>query len=372
MDKILVVGQTPPPFGGQAVMIEKILKGHYNNLELYHAPMKFSSDMDHIGRVQISKIARLPLLIAIIIFYRLRYRTPILYYPPAGPQRVPMYRDFIILIATRWLFSKTIFHFHAGGISTLYHHLSFLEKVLFRLAYFNPDLAIHPSALNPPDGQFVRAKKSIVIPHGLEDNYLQASDYPERIKPEPVLLFVGVLQESKGVLVLLEAAKIIHERGISFQLNMMGQFISSDFRQTLERYIAEHCIENRVCFLGVQTGVQKWARFAEADIFCFPTFFESESFGLVVLEAMQFELPVVATRWRGVPDLVQDGITGFLIPPQDALTLADRLELLLGDPSLARKMGQAGRQVYLSKFHLQKFYTNIEDAILDMCRNAKH
>ena len=109
-------------------------------------------------------------------------------------------------------------------------------------------------------------------------------------------------------------------------------------------------------FAGVLTGAEKHEAFLDSDIFCFPTFFESESFGLVVTEAMQFELPVVASRWRGVQSLVVDEVTGFLVPPKNCEAMADSVERLVLDPKLRRQLGRAGRQRYLEEYTITRFH----------------
>jgi starch synthase len=76
----------------------------------------------------------------------------------------------------------------------------------------------------------------------------------------------------------------------------------------------------------------------------------SELLGLSVLEAMASGTPIVASRIGGVPEIVVDGETGFLVEPGDATELHDRLELLLGDEKLARRMGDAGRDRVLQDF----------------------
>jgi glycosyltransferase involved in cell wall biosynthesis len=116
----------------------------------------------------------------------------------------------------------------------------------------------------------------------------------------------------------------------------------------------------------VKTGEEKFECFAQADIFCFPTFFEAESFGLVALEAMQFELPVVATNWRGVPSVVEDNKSGFLVPPRDPGALAAKLEAFLVDPALRMKMGQKGRRNFLEKFTTKRFNEDLQQALISV------
>jgi len=84
---------------------------------------------------------------------------------------------------------------------------------------------------------------------------------------------------------------------------------------------------------------------------------------LVAVEAMMFGLPVVATNWRGLPDIVVDGETGFLVPPRDAKSIAERLEQLISDPDLRRTMGSAGRRRYEENFTVEKFRNSMESAL---------
>lgn len=354
MVKVLVIGQTPPPFGGQAIMIEMLLGGKYPNTKLFHVRLAFSKEMSDIGRIQFSKILHLILVIFKIIYFRFRHHISILYYPPAGPNKIPMYRDFIILILTRWLFHKTIFHFHAGGTSELYDKLSRITRLLFRLAYFNADAAIRLSELTPCDGKILKAKREFIVPNGI-------TDFCKRFKRDntehatiPEILYVGVLKESKGILTLLEACDILASKGMDFTVKMVGKFESELFEDSVKQRVLELSLETRVTFPGVLTGEEKFKAFSKADIFCFPTFFESEAFPLVLLEAMQFALPVISTQWRGVPSIVQDGISGYLLPIKESLAIAEKLEKLINNPSLARKMGERGREIYLNNYTIDK------------------
>lgn len=363
MKKILVVGQTPPPHGGQAIMIENMLKAKFTQVKLYHVRMAFSSDMDEVGKFKLMKIVRLLELIIKIYFYRFAYNIHTLYYPPAPPLRVPVMRDILILNSTRWLFKKTIFHFHAAGVSEMYPQMKGLLKKLYERAYFQPDVCIRLSEFNPEDGKQFNTKKECIVPNGLDD---MAALYPWEKKEEivPQLLSVGVLCESKGVMVLLEAAAILHKRGHNFMLKFMGRFESEVFRKRIQDFIKEQELSKCIEFLGVQTGIQKHDAFSKADLFCFPTFFEAETFGLVALEAMQFNLPVVASRWRGIPSVVQDGVNGLLVPPKDAKALAEKLEILILDPALRKSMGEEGRKIYEEKFTAEEHYKQLEQAFV--------
>lgn len=361
--KVLVVGQTPPPYGGQSVMIQAMLMGKYGNIEMSHVRMSFSGQMADVGRFHLRKILQLALVIVRIMFVRWRSKATVLYYPPSGPDRVPMYRDICLLLTTRWMFEKTVFHFHAGGVSEVYPTLSGWIRPLFRRAYFKADLGIRLSKLAPPDPAGLRARREIVVPDGIDDYAAEREDNePKDFGNPPVILFVGVLRESKGLLVLIEACGRLLAAGLDFRIELMGSFASAEFEMVLGSAIHEAGLDEIVKYLGVRTGEAKWQTFARADILCFPSFFESETFGVVLLEAMQFGLPIVTTRWRGIPDIVADGMNGFLVPVRDATATADRLAILLRDPDLAREMGACGRVFYESRYTVGHFHQNIQRA----------
>ena len=77
-------------------------------------------------------------------------------------------------------------------------------------------------------------------------------------------------------------------------------------------------------------------------------------------------LPVVATNWSGLPDIVVEGETGYLVPPRDAASVADRLELLIKDPKLRKRLGTAGRKHYEENYTVERFRKNMEQCLLGL------
>lgn len=361
---VALVGQTPPPFHGQAMMTQYALAGSYPHTELHHIRLAFSKGMEEVGTFALRKVPHIGWVLAQLAYVRIRRRARVLYYHPAGPNRLPMYRDLFLLGLTRWMFKATILHFHAGGVSHLYSTLSPLLKFLFRKAYFHPHVAIRTSSLAPNDASFLEAIHEIVIPNAVPDVASAASPsvrpQPHRAGSPPTILFVGVLRETKGVLVLLRACQELLSRGLLFRLELVGAFSSPGFQRTMTDLISRSELAHCTALLGELTGEQKSLAYRRASIFCYPTFFEAETFGLVLLEAMQFGLPVVATRWRGIPSVIIDGANGLLVPINDSMALADRLEELLGNDVLARRMGASGRQLFEQKYTLPRFHRDLQ------------
>jgi glycosyltransferase involved in cell wall biosynthesis len=351
-----MVAQTPPPFGGQAVMMQNILDGSYDSVQIRHVRMAFSREMDEIGTFRLQKIAHLIGLICRIVIARLRFQSEVLLYPPAGPNLVPMMRDVAVLLSTRWMFKRVVFYFQAGGLSELYPELPRAARWLFRRAYYRANLSIRTSRLAPEDGKQLAALHEVIVPNAVRDEAGFARVDRTHSGRPPTILFVGVLRESKGVLVLLDACGLLHERALPFRLRLVGRFESHDFETLVRNRIRLLDIEDLVDILGVLIGEQKQQVFRDADIFCLPTYFESEAFPVVLVEAMQFGLPIVSTKWRGIPEMVLDGFNGFLTPVRDPDAVAEGLAHLLRDSADAARMGACGRRLYEASYTIETFH----------------
>ncbi|WP_170132099.1 glycosyltransferase family 4 protein [Arenicella xantha] len=341
-------------------MIENLIRSKYKEIQTFHVRMAFSATIDEIGIFKIKKVWHLAQTIFRIALARIRTGATILYYPPAGPNKLPMYRDITILLCTRWMFKKTVFHYHAGGVSELYPTLSTTLKTLYRAAYFSADAAILLAQENPRDDHVLKAKRSYIIPYGIHDyatDRMFTRTYPRN--PQHIL-FVGVLCESKGVLVLLSALKQLCKAGHQFTASFLGAFESPEFETKCLAIVQNSRLIEQVTFKGVLTGDIKWKAYEDADVLCFPTFYESETFGLVILEAMQFGLPVISTFWRGVPSIVDNSQTGLLIPTQDSTALALTIQQLLEAPGLVKKLGENGRRKFETNYSKEIFTERME------------
>lgn len=362
--EIVCVGQTPPPYHGQAVIIASLLKGTYHSIRLHHVPLAFSRTINEVGRFQPHKVVHLVRVIGQIWYKRFRYNARMLYYPPASPYLAPVVRDIIILLLTRFLFRVTVFHFHACGLGIFISKLPAPLRLLARAIYNQPDLVIRNSRSTIDDGRLLNAHSERIILPGLADSV------PEGIPPRSSLqgrsarlLFVGTLMPMKGVLVLLDAIYRLVNKGYDVITDLVGAPISSDFEKLLHAEIARTGLKDRVQLHGVLTGSAKDRAYRNADIFCFPTFHETETLGIVAIEAMQYGLPIVATQWRGLVDLVIPHVNGLLVPPRDPLALSDAIATLLDDPETMQRMGAASRAIYLERFTLERYHADIETAL---------
>lgn len=345
-------------------MIERLLEIKSDQVELHHVRMAFSEDIGSVGKFALRKLWVLFTTILVIWFKRIRHRTPMLYYPPSGPARVPVLRDIVLLLSTRWMFKRTVYHFHAGGVSAYRSQLPALLRPLFDRAYRKPALAIRTAPQNPDDGLAFGARRNVIVANGVEDMRGQVAEETSAPGAPLRILFTGVLTPGKGVGVVLEAFRQATGQGLNARLELMGKWSSEAYRTECEHFVIVNALQDRVSFIGVFSGKEKFARFASCDVFCFPSHYEAETFGLVLLEAMQFAKPVVSTLWRGIPSVVADGKSGFLVPIERPDAVADRLMALAHDPELRRTMGEEGRRIFEREFTLNAFHRNMERELL--------
>ena len=152
------------------------------------------------------------------------------------------------------------------------------------------------------------------------------------------VLSVGRLVALKGHPVTLRAVARLRQTGIPAELTMIGD---GPQRQTLERLTAELGIEDAVSFQGSVGQEEILSHFARADAFCLPSF--AEGIPVVLMEAMATGTPVVASRIAGIPELVEDGESGFLVSPGRPDQVADALAALADAPERRIAMADSGR-----------------------------
>lgn len=159
------------------------------------------------------------------------------------------------------------------------------------------------------------------------------------------VLFVGRLAAAKGVPILLDTFARLRARFADARLTLIGD---GPDRARLEARAAALGLGDAVTFTGYLNQDEVAAHLAQGDLFVLPSF--AEGVPVVLMEAMATGLPVLATRIAGIPELVEDGLSGRIVAPGDSDAFADAMIALLDDPVQARVMGQAGRATIAKDF----------------------
>jgi glycosyltransferase involved in cell wall biosynthesis len=223
-------------------------------------------------------------------------------------------------------------------IEPLYAFLrnAFLRRVA-RIVVTTPTYGQASSALQP----FLT--KTVAIPLCLQD--LPNDDLPSSQPSEPYFLFVGVLRYYKGLDALLNASKLLR-----CQVKIVGD--GPEMARLRNRVDTEALSDVTLC--GRMTEVEKLALIQGCVALVLPSNSRAEAFGMVLLEAMRASRPTITTNINsGMRFVCEDGVTGITVPPDDPDALAGAMSKLLDAPTLATRLGNNGRQRYISLFSVK-------------------
>jgi glycosyltransferase involved in cell wall biosynthesis len=218
-----------------------------------------------------------------------------------------------------------------------------------------------------------RPEQLMVIHNGLDSQpYLSPSFYRgevtstllsflgrKGVEGRAVVTFVGRLAAPKDPLTLLQAIQKVPD----CKMLIVGD---GPLRRELEGFIQQNGLGERVLLVGASDRIPEIL--AASDIFVLSSYWEG--LPLVIIEAMLAGLPVVATRVGGVPELIEEGVTGLLVPPGNPVELARALRALLDDESLRRRMGEAGKKRALELFTLDRMieqYQQLYKGVIEGC-----
>jgi glycosyltransferase involved in cell wall biosynthesis len=221
-------------------------------------------------------------------------------------------------------------------------YLEILERYTSRFALKN--IAVSQSVKDNIKRFGIPEEKIEVIYSGIELN----DPAPWREKGEAAngrvkILFVGRIDENKGVLDVIRAAKIVKQRGYTFKMEFVGD---GALRKECEQLVEEYGLSREISFLGYLKSPREL--FLASDIFVSASY--SEGLPLNIIEAMGCGLPVIATAVGGVTEIVDDRENGILIPTREVRELANALISLMEDDRLREKYGRNGRRKIEQEF----------------------
>ncbi|GAB4283249.1 MAG: glycosyltransferase family 4 protein [Candidatus Promineifilaceae bacterium] len=178
---------------------------------------------------------------------------------------------------------------------------------------------------------------------------------PTTSRKPNLILGVGRLVEKKGFDTLIHACALLRNWGVSFQCHIIGK---GDSHDTLKALIEQYALQNQVRLMGPQPQEAVLAAYHQATIFALPCVVgkdgNRDGLPTVLLEAMACKIPVVSTPVTGNPEIIDDGVNGRIVPPNNAEALAEALADLLQNPQKREVMGTAARQKVTQTFNVQK------------------
>jgi glycosyltransferase involved in cell wall biosynthesis len=172
----------------------------------------------------------------------------------------------------------------------------------------------------------------------VDESFLSARERP--LPATPRLLSVGRLAEQKGQLLLVEAASLLASRGIKFQLVVVGD---GELRPQIEELIEQRGLAGHVTLAGWKSNRAICDLMQNSRALIMPSF--AEGLPVVLMESLALKRPVLSTYIAGIPELVENGVSGFLVPAGDVTALADAMATILAaEPEALERLGERGRE----------------------------
>jgi glycosyltransferase involved in cell wall biosynthesis len=360
-------------------------------VECYHVNARLSQNLEDIGDFRIGKFILLVGYCLQAIWCRLRYGVTNFYYIPAPGKPSALYRDWLVMLLCRPFFKRVILHWHAAGLAKwLETVVQMRSRALTYRLMKQVDLSIVLSKYNQADAEKILSRRIKVVSNGIPDPcpgfarevmLRRRARYAARLKlargqtlssedtsetqGEPHLvrvLYLAHCTHEKGLFDSLRAVELANERLVAahspFALRLLvaGTFVTTEEKVKFERLIAEPSLARQVEYYGFVSGAQKNQLLREADLFCFPTYYQNENQPVNLIEAMAFGLPILTTRWRSIPELLPPNYHG-LVEVRSPSQIADTLIKLI-----TSETGEGFREIFQREFTLERHLSSLVEA----------
>ena len=360
---ILFITPLPPPVHGSA-MVSRYIKECQelqDNFNCDFVNLSTSRNIDEIGKRSIMKYVRFIGAYFIALWKLLTHRYALCYLAITC-HGLGFLKDAPFVMLCKLFGRKVIIHQHNKGMSKCVDKKPY--KWLLPLVYKNTKVILLSWHLYPDIEKVVKKKQIIICPNGIPE-MTEKEQHFERNNDVPQLLFLSNLIPSKGVYTLLDACKILKDKGCQFVCNFIGGESKEITKEVFEKAVEERGINDVVTYHGPKYGKEKISYLTDSDVFVFPTFYNNECFPLVLLEAMQYKLPLITTNEGGIADIVQNNYNGYICECENPMSLAKAIEDLLADKQKRVEFGENGYRLFKEKFTLEQFNKNISQIIKD-------
>lgn len=358
--RILFILHMPPPIHGAAMMgkyihdsqvINQTFTCHFFNLTL-------ARNLQDIGKGSIRKLQDFIQQLH-KIYHEVKIFKPNLCYVTPNAKGGAFYKDFVIVIMLKAMGQKVVIHYHNKGVTTRQNKL--LDNYLYKCFFKNIKVILLAEPLYKDICKYVKRENVYICPNGIPKS-----------KKSPIkkshdgfnILFLSNMMKEKGVWDLVEACRILKEKGRIFHCHFVGKWsdiTESEFNNQVQKYN----LQKYITAYGAKYGTDKDEFFQSADVFVFPTYYSNECFPLVLLEAMEQGIPCISTNEGGISAIIEDQKTGYIIKKQSPEDLAEHIEHFILYPDTCLSMGKAGKKRFEQNFTLDTFESHLTKILED-------
>lgn len=201
-------------------------------------------------------------------------------------------------------------------------------------------------------------KNPAVFPNGIEHPCLKTniSRLPDSARLE--LLYVGELSRSKGVERIVHALRHCRKDGLNVFCTIIGEWRDPLFERETQTFIRENGLDSMIAFTGLLKGGEKWAFYDKAHVLKHPTDLDGQP--VTILEAMGSGLAIISTRIGAIPDTIEDGVNGFILPEISGEALYEAVRKLYFDRDLLHRMRVQNVQTFIERYKAEVYLKNVD------------
>ncbi len=374
---LILIGPMPPPIDGQSVAFGMLVEG-CRERDWPHAVIDIARPGDDFARGRLQRASDYLRAIPGYIAKLFASTRPTVYLTMAQSLSGGL-RDAVFVGLARLRGARIVVHLHGGNYDGLYAAQGPWTQTVIRWFLHRTDVIIVLGERLRAMFDFdpTLAARLAVVPNGLPAEISLRTAPKELPTESPIrLLFLSNLVESKGYLVLLEALDIlVNEKNLDVEAVFCGEFrvnpgergqvqSAEHGRALFDRQIARANLGERVRYEGIVRGPEKVAALEAAHFFVLPTNYDNEGQPISILEAMAAGCVVVSTDYRGIPELVEDGQSGWLVPEPDARAVAEKISRSVADAREFRRLSAAAIERCTAQFtrerHLERLLPLLE------------
>ena len=369
MNSIVIMAQTPPPYGGGEIMNEIMVKGlrNKNIYQIVHIDMSDKRGNANRGKFDFINIGK-SLLDLCRLFIALIKFQPSIVYIPVSKYYQGFIRDSLYILLSSFFRTKIIGHLH-GGYFTL-NKGNFVKKNLTNYILKKIDILI---VLGEKIKRRLKTQIPIesyfVIYNGINP-ILSESSSPYEIQQDNFnMIFIGNLKKSKGLFDILKAFSLIQEKTDHIELLIAGEWASNKDKKIIINYIAENKLEKFIKFWGLVTKDRKIEFFRKGDVLVHPTYYDGQP--IVILEAMSAGLPIITTDVGSIAETVIHQENGFIIPEGRPDLIAEKVLLLYENRTLYMDMSCMSKRLFNARFTKEVFLEKMNDLFTKVLSESK-
>lgn len=326
--KILFLGRFPEPFHGAAKMNQDYFNSKLINeqFQLRKIKINYFDSLVEIGEFSFKKFFGF-FHIFFKLLHSLIFYKPNLVFFEIAPKGIAFYRDSIYAILCKMFRRKIIFCFQAKGVSDATRRK--LTLFYYKFVFKNTRAIILSNLLYYDIEKIVPKNKVYILPNNTGDE-ITDNQFREIIKERNnnkkiSLLYLSNMIESKGPLDVLKICNELKKHNVNFECNFVGKFQEIKFENKFNKMLKKLKIEKYCKYVGPKYGKEKQKILEKTNYLIFPTKYPYETFGIVIIEAFMFGIPVLSYNTASIPEIISDKKFGYVSVKNNWMDLANEL-----------------------------------------------